>query len=144
MNILQIVISVFVFIECLNILILYKMPSSKIGNGVGVFNAYHRVSEDKDYQAFVGYLINWVAGAKLIFIMIGVVAIIFGDEKVHLFSVFALILSILSFYWRLFPTIKKLDGMGEITPKGYSKTLNLMIASFLTMFILALIIYFIF
>lgn len=115
-----------------------------MGNGVGVFNAYHKVSENKDYQDFVGYLINWVAGAKLIFIMMGVVAIIFGDEKVHLFSVFALILSILSFYWRLFPTIKKLDSKGEITPKGYSKTLNLMIVSFLAMFIVALVIYFIF
>lgn len=144
MNVLQIVIGIFVFIECLNILVLYSMPSSKIGNGVGIFNTFHKVQDNEELQSFVGYLINWVAGAKLIFIMMGVVAIIFGDEQVHLFSVFALILSILSFYWRLFPTIKKLDKKGEISPKGYSKTLNIMIVSFLVMFAGALVIYYIF
>ena len=40
MNILEIGISVFVFIEFLNIIMLYFMPESKMGNGVGVFNDY--------------------------------------------------------------------------------------------------------
>ena len=28
------------------------------------------------------------------------------------------------YFWRLHPTIKKLDAMGCITPKGYSKALG--------------------
>ena len=138
MNILQIGISVFVFIEFLNIMMLYFMPGSKMGNGVGVFNDYHILNENKDTQAFVGYLINWVAGAKLIFVMIGIVVVIFGNDNTQLFTVVALIISILSFYWRLFPTIKKLDKQDKISPKGYYKTLNTMILSFVIGFSLIL------
>ena len=40
---------------------------------------------------------------------------------------------------RLHSTIKKLDTMGCITPKGYSRALGWMITGFLIMFTLALI-----
>lgn len=43
------------------------------------------------------------------------------------------------YFWRLHLTIKKLDAMGCITLKGYSKALGWMITGFLIMFILALI-----
>ena len=143
MNILQIGILIFVSIEFLNIATLYFMPSSRIGNGVGVFNALEKSNQDEELKPFVGYLINWVAGTKLIFIMVGIVIIVFGNEKTQLYTVIAFIISILSFYWRLFPTIKKLDKLGQITPKGYSKTLNILIVSFIVMFIAVLVIYFI-
>ena len=141
MNVLQIGILIFVSIEFLNIMTLYFMPSSRIGNGVGVFNALEKADSDDEMKPFVGYLINWVAGTKLIFIMVGIVIVIFGNEKTQLYTVIAFIISILSFYWRLFPTIKKLDNLGQITPKGYSKTLNIMIVSFILMFVIVLIIY---
>lgn len=140
MNILEIGISVFVFIEFLNIMMLYFMPESKMGNGVGVFNDYLELKENKDVNDFVGYLINWVAGAKLIFIMVGIVVVIFGNYNTQLFTVVALIISILSFYWRLFPTIKKLDEAGKINPKGYYKTLNYMILAFVIGFSIILVI----
>ena len=140
MNILQIGISVFVFIEFLNIMMLYFMPGSKMGNGVGVFNDYHTLNENEDSKEFVGYLINWVAGAKLIFIMIGIVVVIFGNYNTQLYTVVALIISILSFYWRLFPTIKRLDHQEKINPKGYYKTLNYMILSFVIGFCVILIV----
>ena len=140
MNILQIGISVFVFIEFLNIMMLYFMPGSKMGNGVGVFNDYHTLNENEDSKEFVGYLINWVAGAKLIFIMIGIVVVIFGNYNTQLYTVVALIISILSFYWRLFPTIKRLDHQEKISPKGYYKTLNYMILSFVIGFCVILIV----
>lgn len=140
MNILEIGITVFVFIEFLNIVMLYFIPESKKGNGVGVFNDYHQLIANNDVNDFVGYLINWVAGAKLIFIMIGIVVVIFGNYNTQLFTVFALIVSILSFYWRLFPTILKLDKAGKISPKGYSKILNVMILSFIIGFVLVLVI----
>lgn len=37
--------------------------------------------------------------------------------------------------------IKKLDSLNKISPKGYSKTLGLMISGFLLMFSTALILY---
>lgn len=140
MNILQIGISVFVFIECLNVIMLYFIPESKIGNGVGVFNDYLDLKENPEVKDFVGYLINWVAGAKLIFIMIGIVVVIFGNYNTQLFTVLALIISILSFYWKLFPTIKKLDKANKISPSGYYKTLNYMILSFVIGFIIIFIV----
>ena len=140
MNILEIGISVFVFIEFLNIIMLYFMPESKMGNGVGVFNDYFDLKENKEVNDFIGYLINWVAGAKLIFIMIGIVVVIFGNYNTQLFTVVALIISILSFYWRLFPTIKKLDKAGKISPTGYYKTLHYMILSFVIGFMIVLVV----
>jgi len=140
MNILQIGIIVFIFIEFLNIMLLYFQPSSRMGNAVGVFNAYEESKNYPKIHIFIGYLINWVAGAKLIFIMVGIVVVLFGNYNTQLFTVIALIVSILSFYWRLFPTIKKLDIDGEITPKGYYKTLNYMILSFIIGFIIVLVI----
>jgi hypothetical protein len=88
----------------------------------------------------VGYLVNWVAGAKLIFIMIGIVVVIFGNYNTQLFTVVALIISILSFYWRLFPAILKLDKANKISPKGYSKTLNFMILTFVIGFVLIFVV----
>lgn len=140
MNILQIGILIFTIIETGNVMLLYFMPESRMGNGVGVFNAWEESKKDEKMHRFTTYLVNWVAGAKLIFIMVGVVVIIFGNFMTQLFTVVALILSILSFYWRLFPAIKKMDADGEITPKGYSKTLGIMITSFITGFVIILIV----
>ncbi len=141
MNILSIVIIAFVILELFNVLMLYFMPGTKKGNGVGVFNAYEKSKQDPDISAFVKYLINWIAGTKLIFIALLAVVLIFGDHTIKLYSIGALIISISSFFWRLFPAIKQMDENGQITPKGYSKTLGMMIACFIGLFIIALLIY---
>ena len=140
MNILQIGILVFTIIEFANIMTLYFNPGSQIGNGVGVFNAWEKSKEDHQVHEFIKYLIYWVAGAKLIFIMMAIVAIILGNQMTQIFTVVALIISILSFYWRLFPMIIKMDKSGDITPKGYSKTLGIMITTFIVGFSVILII----
>ncbi len=140
MNILQIGILIFTIIEVGNIMLLYFMPGSRMGNGVGVFNAWEESKENPKFHELATYLVNWVAGAKLIFIMMAIVVIIFGNHLTQLFTVVALILSILSFYWRLYPAIIKMDKKGEITPKGYSKTLGIMITSFIVGFIVVFII----
>jgi hypothetical protein len=59
-------------------------------------------------------------------------------ESTQLLTVVAMIASISSFFWRLFPTIKSLDKAGHITPPGYSKTLAIMIVSFMGLFAIAL------
>lgn len=140
MNLLQIGILVFCFIETLNIIILYFKPNSTMGNGVGVFDSYNELIEDPKSTEFIKYLTNWVAGCKLIFIMVGIVVVIFGNYNTQIFTVLALIISILSFYWRLFPAIKRLDKSNRISPKGYSKTLNYMIISFVLGFSIILMI----
>jgi len=142
MIILNIAIVIFVIMETANILILYFAPDSKLGNGVAVFNVWFKAKEDKQNELFAKYMTNWVAGTKLIFIVLLLVILFVGNEKTKLFGVFAMILSIATFYFKLNPIIKELDKMGEITPKGYSKTLFFMITGFMSMFIAAIIIYF--
>ncbi|MBI9106827.1 MAG: hypothetical protein JEZ04_08775 [Spirochaetales bacterium] len=139
MDILSIVIIMFCVLETSNILMLYFTPGTRRGNGMGVFNAYEKSKADPDIHALVRYLINWVAGTKLIFIALLIVILFTGSPATKIFSVVALILSILTFFWRLYPAIKGQDKEGHITPAGYSKTLGIMIAGFVVIFSIALI-----
>lgn len=138
MNLLSIAILIFIIMESANVAILYFWPGSQLCNGVGVFNAFHN-SESEEQRLFTFYLINWVAGVKLIFIFLLAVILVIGTEQVKPWAVVAMILSIATYFWRLHPTIKKLDAMGCITPKGYSKALGWMITGFMLMFTAALI-----
>ena len=140
MDILSLAILIFIIMESANVAILYFRPGSRIGNGVGVFNAFHN-SEREEQKLFASYLVNWVAGVKLIFLVLLVVVLLAGNETVRVGAVVSMILSIATYFWRLHPTIKKLDAMGCITPKGYSKALGWMITGFMVMFTLALILH---
>ncbi len=141
MNILSIAIIVFLVLETSNVIMLYFTPGTRRGNGLGVFDAYEKSKKDPEVHALVKYLINWVAGTKIIFIALLIVILITGDNTTKLLSVGALILTILSYFWRLHPAIKTMDHQGLITPKGYSKTLGIMIIGFMATFILAMIVY---
>lgn len=44
--------------ESMNVAILYFWPGSQIGNGVGVFDAFHH-SESEEQKLFTSYLVNW-------------------------------------------------------------------------------------
>jgi hypothetical protein len=137
MNSLSISIIVFVVLETSNVFLLYFLPGTKKGNAVGVFNAYEKVKNDPEVYAFVRYLINWVAGTKLIFVALLIVILLIGDNTTKLFSLGALIISIASFFWKLYPAIKDMDKNNQISPKGYSKTLGIMIVTFIAIFIIA-------
>ena len=123
---------------------LYFTPGSRRGNSIGVFNAYEKSKADPEVHALVKYLINLVAGTKLIFIGLLIVILIMGNITMRVFSVIALIFSILTFFWRLYPTIRNMYKAGHITPKGYSKTLGIMIAGFIAVFAVTLILYLVF
>ena len=140
MDILSIAILIFIIMESMNVAILYFWPGSQIGNGVGVFDAFHH-SESEEQKLFTSYLVNWVAGVKLIFIFLLAVILVVGTETLRVWAVVAMILSIATYFWRLHPTIKKLDAMGCIMPKGYSRALGWMISGFMGMFTLALIVH---
>ncbi|MFI3253444.1 MAG: hypothetical protein R3Y63_03780 [Eubacteriales bacterium] len=142
MGILDIAIIAFVCMELSNVIILYFYPEFPYGNGVAVFRHWEKSKEDEATHLFARYMADWVAGVKLIFIFLLVVVVIVGDERTKIWAVVAMILSILSYFFRLHPTMKKLDQLGELKPAGYSKSLDLMIIGFLLLFIGALCLHF--
>jgi len=137
-DILSAAIIAFVVIETFNIGMLYFRPGSQLGNGLGVFNAYRKADADPETGELVRYLVNWVAGTKLIFVALLVVIVVTGSQATKAWAVVALALSTLSFYWRMFPAIARLDKAHQITPTGYSRTLGIMIACFVGVFVAAL------
>jgi hypothetical protein len=137
---ISIALMLFGILELLNVLVLYLAPGSKRGNSVGFFNAYEKSKSDPEVHALVMYLVNWVAGTKLIFIVLLIGIIITGNAATKVFSIIALIFSILTFFSRLYPGIKRMDEQGQITPHGYSRTLAIMIVSFVIVFFIALFI----
>ena len=139
LNILSIAIIIFILLESANILTLYFNPGTQKGNGIGVFNAWEKSKSDPEMHQFIRYLVFWVAGSKLIFIALLLVILFTAGESTQLLTVIALIASIASFFWRLYPIIKSLDVEGRIKPSGYSKILAMMIAGFMGLFVLALV-----
>jgi len=140
MNILTIVTIGFLIMEATNVATLYFNPGSKLANGVGIFNAWEKSKSDPEIHNFVKYLVNWVAGAKLIFIMLLIVTLLTGDDQTLIYTAAALVISIASFFWRLFPLIRKMDREGQISPQKYSTVLGWMIAVFILVFLVAFII----
>ena len=140
MNIITVVLAGFVLLETVNVVTLYLFPGSKYANGIGVFNAWEKSKSDPEIHNFVRYLVNWVAGTKLIFILLLVVIIHTADQHSLIFTLVALILSILPFYWRMFPILKKMDAENQITPHKYSVALGVMISVFIVTFLVCVIV----
>lgn len=136
---LKVAIGIFMVLEIGNIAILYFMPDAKLANAMGYFKAWEKSKRDSDVHALAKYLVNWVAGTKLIFIMLLGILLFTGDQKVLAITAAAMIVSISSFYWRLFPAIRKMDQNGEIDPENYSTTLGWMIMGMIVLFGLAII-----
>ena len=135
MNVITVVIIGFLIMEISNVVTLYFFPGSKLANGVGVFTAWEKSKADPEIHNFVKYLVNWVAGAKLIFIMLLTVILFTAEDQSLIITGAALVVSIASFYWRLFPLIRKMDRDGQINPKNYSTVLGWMIAVFILAFL---------
>ncbi|MHA2504144.1 MAG: hypothetical protein ACXAE3_14895 [Candidatus Kariarchaeaceae archaeon] len=123
--IIRYAIGVFLLLELLNVLALYFNPGTRKGNAMGAFTAFG--TEDTAAQRLHTYMATWVAGSKLIFIGLLLVIILFASDTVVLYSLAVLILTILSYFWKLSPQIKDMDARGEIAPAGYSRTLDMMI-----------------
>ncbi len=141
MDVLSVALAVFCAVELANVLTLYLAPGSRRGNAVGVFRAFERSKEDPHVHALVRYLIDWVAGTKLIFIVLLIGIILTGSPTTKVFSGIALIFSILTFYSRLYPAVTRMDREGQVVPRGYSRTLALMIAAFILVFGVAVVVY---
>lgn len=144
MGILDLSIIIFICLETANVCILYFAPDSKKGNGVAVFDQWETSKDNESTHLFARYMTYWVAGTKLIFILLLLVIMLTANEWTKICTLVVMILSIASYFWRLHPIIKLLDQKGEITPKGYSKTLGFMIATFMILFTLALVFHLLF
>lgn len=136
MTIIEIVIVVFIFLELSNVIVLYFAPGSKKANAIGVFTSWEKSKQYPEIHEFIKYLVNWVAGSKLIFIFLLIGILIIGEREVQRVSLIALAVATLSFYWRLFPLIRKMDKRGEISPKNYSVLLGIMIFVFIIAFMI--------
>jgi len=143
MNLLVIVIIAFMFLEFANVLALYFRKDSKMFNSVGVFTAWEKSKKDPEMHNFTSYLVNWVAGTKLIFLAMLTVILIFGDEQIQVWILLALIVSVMSFYWKLYPLAKKMDKEGQLEPKNYSRTLGAMISVLIIVFLIVFVYMFI-
>jgi hypothetical protein len=141
MDVLSVALIAFGTLELLNVLALYLAPGTRRGNALGVFRAYERSKSDPEVHALVSYLIDWVAGTKLIFIVLLIGIILTGSPATKVFSGIALMFSILTFYARLYPAITRMDQAGQIVPRGYSRTLAAMIAGFVVVFGVAVVVY---
>lgn len=139
MNIIAIAIIAFIVLEATNVVALYFFPGTKYANSVGVFNAWEKSKQDPEIHDFVRYLVYWVAGTKLIFILLLIVILLTADEQTLLLTGAALVLSIASFFWRLFPLIRKMDRDGQIEPPKYSAVLGWMILAFILVFLGAIL-----
>ncbi|MGC9349561.1 MAG: hypothetical protein ACP5JG_15595 [Anaerolineae bacterium] len=137
MTVLKIAISAFLLLEAANVITLYWFPGSKYANGVGVFKAWDTSKRDPAMHRFVQYLVNWVAGTKLIFILLLIVTLSTANDGGLILTGVAMVLSIASFFWRLFPLIRHMDRAGELDPPGYSSVLGGMILGFILAFLIA-------
>lgn len=139
MNVIRIVIVGFIVLEATNVVALYFFPGTKYANSVGVFKAWERSKSDPEVHDFAKYLVNWVAGTKLIFLMLLIVILAIADDRGLFYTGVAMIISISSFFWRLFPLVRKMDRADQVDPKNYSATLGLMISALVLVFVVALL-----
>lgn len=140
LNALVIVIIGFVIMESANVISLYFLPGSKFANGIGVFKAWEKSKQDPEVHDLVKYLVYWVAGTKVISILLLVVILLTAQGKTLIFAGAAMVVSIATFFWRLFPLIRKMDRSNQIVPKNYSATLGWMILGFILVFLAAVIV----
>ena len=140
MNLIKIFTIGFLTLEATNVIALYFFPETKYANSIGVFKAWEKSKSDPEMHNFVKYLVNWVAGTKLIFILLLIVILFTANDQTMIFAGSALVISIASFFWRLFPLIRKMDSEGQIEPKKYSIALGWMIGAFILMFLVAIIV----
>ncbi len=135
--VIKAVIFIFILLESSNVLALYFAPGSKYANAVGVFTAWEKSKQYPEIHDFIRYLVYWVAGAKLIFLFLLATIIIVADLNSQRMSLLALAIATMSFFWRLFPIIRKMDRDGQIEPKNYSVVLGIMIFVFIIVFLVA-------
>ncbi len=136
MTFLIIVMIGFLLLEVSNVFVLFITPDSRQVHGMGMFPAWQKSKSDPDVHNLMRYLTIWVAGSKLILVALLIVILAWGGKQLLPIAGFAMAISMLPFYFGLFPTMKRIDERYQVEPKGFSMRLGFTI----TMLILALLI----
>ena len=131
----QIVVVAFILLELSNVLALYFAPGSRYANAVGVFTAWEKSKQYPEIHEFVNYLVNWIAGTKLIFLSLLAIIVLYADAELQRLSLWALALTTVSFYWRLFPLIRNMGRNRQLEPQNYATVLGVMILVFIAAFV---------
>jgi len=127
-------IILFALMELANVFFLYFNHQSKLGNGIGVFShILNNVTYLEEYL-LIEYLIYWVAGVKLMFIALLLIIGVFGSREIQRLTYLAIAITSLSYFCKLRPIIGLMDNLDIVEPKGYSKTLNIMICLIIIIF----------
>ena len=111
MNAIQVSFLVFAIIEILNMLELYFMQDNCMFNGICLFSGWEK--------------------SVLIFT---------APKQTLILSAISMVITIGSFYWRMYPMICKADDAGQIKRKGRSRLLGTMVAGLQFSFIVTIII----
>lgn len=118
---------VFVIIETLNMLELYFLKDDSVFNGVSIFSAWEKSRQYPEIHEFMVYLVNWLAGVKFLAVGLVLVIALTATQQVLVITSIVMIVGILTFYWRMYPTIRRFDIQGKLIPKGRSIILGLMV-----------------
>ncbi len=137
---IKIVLLAFILLEFSNVVALYFFPGSKRANAVGVFSAWEESKQYPKVHDLMRYLVYWVAGTKLIFLLLLGVIVVFADLNLQQWSLVALGLATLTFFWRMFPLARKMDREGQVHPKNYSWVLGSMVLAMIVLFVAAALI----
>jgi len=124
MNILTVVTIGFLILEAANVITLYFFPGSKYANGVGVFKAWEKSKGDPEIHNLIKYLVNWVAGTKLIFILLLIVILFTLDDENLVFMGIAMVISIASWGFH-YPLSTYLDQVEQALAPGGRLILDL-------------------
>ena len=127
MKTLQVTLLVFAFIESLNMLELYFLQNNCKFNGACVFSGWEKSKADPEVHMLMRYLVNWLAGVKMIVIALVLVLAFTAPENTLILAAVALVITIASFYWRLYPMLRSADKAGQLSSHGHSKRLSMML-----------------
>ena len=128
MNALQVTLLVFVIVETLNMLELYFLQNNCKFNGACIFSGWERSKADPEVHALMCYLVNWLAGIKMIVVGLLLVLIFTAPEQTLVMATVALFLTTASYFWRMRPMLQAADNAGQVTPRGHAKRLSIMVA----------------
>ncbi len=127
MKTLQITLLIFAFIESLNMLELYFLQNNCKFNGACIFSGWEKSKADPEVHMLMRYLVNWLAGVKMIVVALVLVLAFTALENTLILATVALVITIASFYWRLYPMLRAADKAGQLSSHGHAKRLSMML-----------------
>ena len=83
------------------------------------------------FDSLVAPILLHASHNGLVMLLLAFEVLVLGTDRMKVVAVGAVVVSILSYFWRLYPLSRKIDSAGHMTPTGYSRTLRSMILGFL-------------